>query len=112
MNWIELNTYLTIDSVFILFTLSFLVACFEAAIQIYLEKGMVLEFWFHFLKWLTKIRLTALAYIFGLCPYCNGFWLSVGAYYLYFHHLSLTTLLFTGLNAVIIRIFVIIKIIP
>lgn len=105
----QVITELTLYNVGLIFVLAFLSACLEVSFQIYMEKYMILDYYGRFLHWMSKGYFKSLSYILGYCIFCNGFWLSVVIYYLYFGHLSVTTLLFTGLNAVILRISVILK---
>ena len=86
--------------------LSFLSACLEMSFQEYLQPSMIFEKYGYFLNFLYDkpgIR-RKLSQLLGLCVFCNGFWVAVGIYEVYYKDFSLTILLFTGINYVFIKI--------
>jgi hypothetical protein len=88
------------------FILSFLAACLELSFQEYQEKDMIFAKYGRFLNqlWLKKGIYRKLAMVLGVCPFCNGFWVAVIFYILYYKEISLLILLFTGLNYLFIKL--------
>ena len=52
------------------------------------EKEFISSFWNSF--------LFKIIHPLGYCIYCNGFWIGVGIWFLYYRHFSLTILMFEG----------------
>lgn len=87
--------------------LAWLAAGLELAFQEYQDHDMIFE-WYHDIleKWYLKRGLVRkLAMLLGLCTFCNGFWVALITYLIYFKDVSLTILLFCGLNYLFIKIF-------
>jgi hypothetical protein len=80
--------------------LSFITACLELSFDEYMGKDMIFVKYKMFLQRLYQKKglYRKLSMILGMCPFCNGLWVAVIFYVLYYKEISLLILLFTGLN--------------
>lgn len=102
------------DMGFILF-LALTTASLAAFFQKCMKKNMIFEFYYNILdkialryennKSFLNAVLFKIIHPLGYCVYCNGFWIGVGVWFMYYNHFSFTILLFEGLVWLFTTIF-------
>lgn len=104
----ELNLIdsITKEYLVIFFFLAFGTSFLELFYQECLGKNMIFQYWGLYLKELYDRNgyKRKISMILGQCRYCNGFWLSVIIYLIYFKSFSLSIMLFASFVYMIIKI--------
>ena len=93
------------NMLFMLF-LALSTSCLAAFFQKCMGKNMIFDFYREFLDSIAEYHeanntswskfLFKIIHPLGYCIYCNGFWIGVGLWYLYYRHFSLTIFMFEG----------------
>lgn len=108
MSLFELYTVIPgIDGMLFMLFLALGTSSLAAFFQKCMQPNMIFEFYFN---WLDAIALRyasnkstwnkilfKIIHPLGYCVYCNGFWIGIGLWFLYYGHFSFTIFMFQGL---------------